>query len=248
VAQGDIFFVENPQDGNYFRVDASGNLTHSGTFTPIVVDSGALTFGTDSDILYTHNGTASVVVSNAASGTVIYHDDVFIVGNPADTTAAVRFDVGNSVPTATTAVAAAGLLVRRSLTTVTAAQVLALHTTPITLVAAPGSGYINEFVSAYVYKAAGTAYAAIATTDDFVISYTDENGEEVARLEATGFADSTAVQARLVLAQSPAQDTATTIIPVDNAVLCISLTGAITTGDSDLLVEVLYRVRKLIPA
>lgn len=59
-----------------------------------VGDSDAVTYGADQDILYTHDGTASVRVTNAASGTVGYDDDVLNICDPADATKRVRIDAG----------------------------------------------------------------------------------------------------------------------------------------------------------
>lgn len=122
--------------------------------------------------------------------------------------------------------------------TVTPAQVLASNATPVTLVAAPGSSKVLEFVSAIVHKPAGTAYAGIAAGEDLAIKYTDASGAQVnTSLETTGFLDQTTAQTRLT------RQIGTEYTPVANAPLVAHLlVGEITTGNSPLYLTVHYRV------
>jgi hypothetical protein len=110
--------------------------------------------------------------------------------------------------------------------TITSAQLLALNATPITLVSAPGSGKALEFVSAVVYKPAGTAYAGIAGGEDLAIKYTDGSGAQVnTSLETTSFLDQTTAQLRIT------RPIVTEVVPVANAALVLQLlVGEITTG------------------
>ncbi len=101
--------------------------------------------------------------------------------------------------------------------TVTTGELLALNTTPKTLV---------------------TAYDGIAAGEDLSIKYTNASGVEVAQIEATGFLDGTADETRYVKAASAAA-----VQPVANAALVLSmLVGNIATGDSPLKVRTFYRV------
>lgn len=132
--------------------------------------------------------------------------------------------------------------------TVTAAQLLALNATPIAMVAAPGAGLYIEFVSAHLLLDFNSkAHAAPAAGEDLIFSYTNGAGEEVSRVESTSFLDAAADAHRIALAQSPAQDAATTIIPVANAALVLSLlSGELGgAGDSPLIVQVDYKIRTL---
>jgi hypothetical protein len=143
---------------------------------------------------------------------------------------------------------AAGLIVED--VALTAAQILALNATPITLIAAPGANKAIIFEGAVVHKPAGTAYAAVAAGDDLSIKYTDESGLEVGVLEMTGFADQTTVQTRFVRPIDARDVTLATnagapssITPVANAALVAHmLTGEITTGDSPFRFRISYRV------
>jgi len=139
-----------------------------------------------------------------------------------------------------------GMILRRSLVTVTTAQVLALNATPIALVAAPGADKFIEFVSAHLFLDYNSAaYAGVAGGEDLVITYTDGSGEEVGRQETTGFIDQTNDEHRIVVHHA-VDDAVSDKIPVANAALVISLlSGEITTGDSPMIVETFYRVRTL---
>lgn len=76
--------------------------------------------------------------------------------------------------------------------TLTAAQVKALRATPQTLVAAPGSGYVLEFVAALLILDYATA-AFTETSDNLVVRYTGTTGTAASQaIEATGFIDQTA--------------------------------------------------------
>jgi hypothetical protein len=172
-------------------------------------------------------------------------EESFGIKEDSDTTTLVSLSAGES---AVVECDGTSWLVRTGGTTT--AQVLALNATPISLVPAHGADTFIEFISAHLFlDHAGTDYAGVASGEDLIFSYTNGSGEEVARVETTGFLNASADAHRIALAQSPAQDAATTIIPVANAALVISLLSAeIITGDSPLIVEVLYRVRDLTPA
>lgn len=73
----------------------------------------------------------------------------------------------------------------------TNAEMLALRATPKTLVAAPGAGYMLEFVAAQLFFDYTAAYTE--TADNMAIRYTDGSGSIVSQaIEATGFVDATA--------------------------------------------------------
>lgn len=87
----------------------------------------------------------------------------------------------------------------------TNAEMLALRASPKTLVAAPGAGYYNEFVSATLFFDYTAAYTE--TADNMAIKYTDGSGTAVSQtIEATGFVDATA-------------DTATNALPKIDAIV-----------------------------
>jgi len=134
-------------------------------------------------------------------------------------------------------------VVKSILTTITTAQVLALNATPISLVAAPGAGKFLAFEGALLMLDYNSAdYAGVAAGEDLIISYTDGSGEEVARIETTGFIDSSADAIRWICQQGNL-DAVSGVTPVANAALVISLlSGEITTGDSPLKVRTYYRV------
>ncbi len=123
--------------------------------------------------------------------------------------------------------------------TVTAAQVKALNTTPITLVAAPGAGKALALLDAVLFlDYATTAYDGVASGEDLEIRYTDGSGALLATIEADPFLTATADAVRWVLPTSAAAHS-----PVANAPLVLFMaTGNIATGDSPLKVRVRYRI------
>ena len=126
--------------------------------------------------------------------------------------------------------------------TITTAQLLALFTTEITVLAAPGADKAIILDGVLIDKPAGTAYDGIAAGEDLAFFYTDKSGLEVARCETTGFLDSSSAKFRYVHAFRAASG-ASQIIPVANAVLVIHLlVGNITTGTSDLRLRLFHRV------
>ena len=129
-------------------------------------------------------------------------------------------------------------------TVVTSAQVLALFATPQTIVASPGDGYYIELVSATIYKAAGTAYAGVAAGEDLFFGL-GSSSIEVARVETTGFVDQTTAQTRHINGRAGTAAVAD-FSPTGTGMALVMglLVGEITTGDSDLKVEVRYRVHQ----
>lgn len=123
--------------------------------------------------------------------------------------------------------------------TVSSAEVLALNASPKTLVAAPGAGYLLEFLGAVIILDYNSvAYDGVASGEDLVIKYTNGSGAAVSTtLETTGFIDQTSDQIRTI------KPLATDITPAANAALVLHmLTGEIATGNSPLRLKVKYMV------
>ena len=128
-----------------------------------------------------------------------------------------------------------GILLLLATPTVTSAEVLALHTTPITLVAAPAAGYHLRIVSI-------SAKLLYATTDYDAgggsmldITYGDETGPA----PTMGFSDSFVTAPIAELAIRVGIDT--DMVPEASA-LVISAPSAYILGDSDIDFRILYQV------
>ena len=107
-------------------------------------------------------------------------------------------------PTISGSPAASDGIVQYAEVSLTNANMLNLRATPITLVAAPGAGYYNEFIAATLFFDYTGAYTE--TADNMAIRYTDGSGTIVSQaIEATGFVDATA-------------DTATNALPKIDAI------------------------------
>lgn len=104
---------------------------------------------------------------------------------------------------------------------ITNAEMLALRATPKTLVAAPGAGYMLEFVSAVLMFDRTAAYTE--TADNMAIRYVDGSGVIVSQaIEATGFVDAAGDAITNAL---PKIDALATAAQGENAALVLHNTG-----------------------
>lgn len=115
---------------------------------------------------------------------------------------------------------------------VTSAQVLALFTTPVELIAAPSAGYAHVVSRIIIHKPAGTAYS-VGTATSIVAKYTNAAGAVASGIiTPAGFADQATLQVRV---SGPVSDTAA----VDAAAVVLhQLVANMTLGTSALNVQV----------
>ena len=123
---------------------------------------------------------------------------------------------------------------------IAAAAVATLRATPVTLVSAPGSGKVNQLLSAEIlldYTAPGFT----ETTDNLAIRYTDGSGTLISQaIECTGFIDQTADTLTTV---SPKIDAISAKSASENKAIVLHNTGDGEfggSGGSALRVKVLY--------
>lgn len=129
-------------------------------------------------------------------------------------------------------------LIQYATVTITNAELLALNTTPIALVAAPGAGKVLELTSiALQYDYASAAFT-IGSATNLQVKYTDGSGAAAsATASVTGFLDQSADEYRVLPQNS------SSIEPVANAALVLTLAGAnVSAGGGSLVVKVAYRV------
>jgi len=121
---------------------------------------------------------------------------------------------------------------------ISSAELLALYTTPKTLVAAPGAGKILELLSVLLALDYATTAYTIGTAGDMQVKYTDASGAAASSTRAaTGYLDAVADTLSLL------EKVGGTVVPVANAslVLCLA-TANVTAGDSPIHAKVVYRI------
>jgi hypothetical protein len=122
--------------------------------------------------------------------------------------------------------------------TLTTGELLALFTTPKSLVVAQGANTVVEFVSALLaYDYNATVYT-VGTAGDLQVKYTDGSGAAASSTRAcTGFIDQASDQLSML------EKVGGTVVPVANAALVLTLaTANPTLGDSPINIRVAYRV------
>ncbi|TQF41170.1 hypothetical protein UNPF46_08600 [Bradyrhizobium sp. UNPF46] len=138
-------------------------------------------------------------------------------------------------------------LIQVARVTVTNAQIKALRATPKTLVAAPGTGKVLEFVSAVIKNNGGTN-ALTESADNMAVKYTDGSGVAVSQtIECTGFIDQTAAT---ITAALPCIDPIVAYASGANKALVLHNTGDGEWGgnaaaDVTLTIDVAYRVHTI---
>lgn len=132
-------------------------------------------------------------------------------------------------------------------TTVTSAQLLSLHTTPIVLVPAQGAGtVVLPTVASMIYFAGTTPYTITGSDGILYVNWNANNlYESCTGLEDAGFLDQTTSQFQSVSAYTYTVSTETTPIPlsvVENQPLTLSIADTLTLGNGTVQVNILYKV------
>ena len=128
--------------------------------------------------------------------------------------------------------------------TLTSAQVKALETTQIELVAAPGAGNVLAFKGALLKLDYGGTNAFTESGDNLGIKYTDDSGVQVCTtIEMTGFIDATADTYTNAV---PSADAIVAAAGAENQALVLDNLGSAIAGnaanDNALVVRCFYQI------
>jgi hypothetical protein len=157
-------------------------------------------------------------------------------------------DIGTSAVTtakindaAVTTAKLSPLTVQYATVSLTNTNMLALRATPITVVAAPGAGYMIEFVGGWIFFDYTGAYTE--TADNMALLWGSAGSAASATIECTGLVDATADTAIEI---QPRSATAIAKTALDNKALVIHNTGDGEYGGGNAAnvveVHVAYRV------
>lgn len=161
-------------------------------------------------------------------------------------------DAGGTVTVAGTLALAAGaalsvsgasaVAVKVSDVTLSAAQMLALNATPVTVVAAPGAGFMTIVLGILCfYDYLGTEFGGVGATEDLAFKYTDGSGQQICAFETTGWLNQTSDGYRLLAPQYAATGTPGGVVPVANAAIVAQLlNGEFATGNGTVRVRVFH--------
>lgn len=116
----------------------------------------------------------------------------------------------------------------------TAAQIKALLTTPITLVAAPGAGLSIQLLQVLASMTFNTVVYTNATADALEVRYTNGSGTLLASV-SNSLLVSSASTSEYSNGSSP-------VTPVDNAAVVVRMAHNPTLGNSPIVIRVYYRV------
>jgi hypothetical protein len=127
--------------------------------------------------------------------------------------------------------------------TITTTQLLALFTTPISMVAAPATGYaVIPIFAQFFMDYNSTPYDGIAANEDLVLRYTGASGNIVMTVETANFLDQSADITSFGF--PPASYVATPAA----ALMLHMTTDNIATGNSPLYVKLWYKIAPVVLA
>lgn len=255
---GDSGGALSPSSGNINILGGEGmDVTGSGSTLTIAGEDATTSnkgiasfatadFGVSSGAVDLNDAVVKSVSSDSGTATPASHSFTVAGGNAVSTSGS-----GSTVTVAvdSDSIATDELVentIQYATVSITAAEVKALATTPITLVAAPGAGKVIQFCEAQFKLVYGSEVFA-ESGDNLGIKYTDASGFQVSNtIEMTGFIDQSANTYTNAIAAADAIVAAT---GTENQPLVLDNLGSNITGnasnDSTLEVAVAYRVHTL---
>jgi hypothetical protein len=205
-----------------------GNVARS--YTVINVDTSAYTTVGDPVFLSTVAGTSTPTDPSIASA-VATGQRVGYVKVKSATVGEIVYDLLSNGVTrvGTRSLPPTGVLTATG--TITNAQMLAIETTPVQIVPAPGAGYVIEFISAALFFDYTAAYTEPSAPDDLAVRYTGAAGTITSQdIDATNFLTATADAMAFAAPLAGAITTVRLKTAVDNQPLVLHNTGGAYGG------------------
>lgn len=227
-----------PNTGAFTTLSASGAFSLTGDQVQVAEGGTGASSLTDHGVLVGSGTSAVTALTVGTNGQVLVGstgvDPVFATIGSANTSIASTLGAG------TLSLDVDESYLQTASVTIATGDVLTLATTPVELVAAPGTGKYIEFLSAqFILDYNSVPYTEAG--DNLGIKYTDASGVQVSStIECTGFIDQSADTMTNAV---PAQDVIVAASACVNKALVLDNLGSnFGAGNSPLIVKVSYRV------
>ncbi len=240
-ADGTIFnqsFVVDKDNGN---IDFKQNLTFSGTDTVGLTIKTLTTIQRDA-----LTASTGMVIYNSTTSNFEGYDGTAWLDLGTTGGGGIGADTTNTLTNKTIALEDNTLtingesIIQTADIAISSTELIAMNSTPITLVPAPGVGKIVAVQDIILFLDWNSVvYASVGSADDFSVRYTNGSGSYIMGIDAGGLLTKTADTYAIGSLYSPLRSTTQ---PDVNQPVIIELSGSVNSGNSPLGVRITYRI------